>query len=217
MALTLRFLGQASKSAAILEAVTPKRSGLGSKTPKTPRTPKTPGTPLCRSSSFFAEQDVSALPKTPVGLLGRAYATESREAAQGHVIGSGEQASQASCLRAQGLAGGAYPVMLGRLFAGEQERQQTQLQQDGPDFGGISSAIAARDAFRARRVRIEERRTSPDSHERQPVYPMLLGHTQASVPSRRPVAADEEPAAAAHRAFLEKKERIASRFGAFQV
>jgi len=212
MVLSLRILGQASKSAAILEAVTPKRSGLGSKTPKTPRTPKTPGTPLCRSSSFFAEREVSALPQTPVGLLGRAYATEPIEAAR-----NSEQANQASCLRSQGLVGGAYPVMLGRHFAGRQERQQTQLQQDRPDFGGISSAIAARDAFRARRVRIEERRTSPDSHERQPMYPVLLGHTQSSVASRRPVAADEEPAVAARRAYLEKKERMAKRFGSFQV
>jgi len=214
MALTLRFLGQASKNAAVLEVLTPKCSGLSS---KTPRTPKTPGTPLCRSSSFFAEPDVSALPKTPVSLLRRAYATETRQVVQGHTTANSQQANQARCLRPQSVAGSAYPVMLGRHFAGNQERQQSQPQQDGPDFGGISSAIAARDAFRARRVRIQERRTSPDSHERQPVYPMLLGHTQASVPSRRPVAADEEPAAAAHRAFLEKKERIASRFGAFQV
>jgi len=209
MALTLRFLGQASKNAAVLEAVTPKYSGLSSKTPKTP---KTPSTPLSRSSCFLAEPDMPALPKTPVSLLGRAYATETREAVQGRTAANSQPTNQASCLRA-----GAYPVMLGQHFSRTQERQHNHIQQDQPDFGAISSAIAARDAFRARRVRIEERRTSLESRERQPVYPVLLGHGQACMPDQLPPTADEEPAVAARRAYLERKKRVASRFGAFQI
>ncbi|OLP84780.1 hypothetical protein AK812_SmicGene34292 [Symbiodinium microadriaticum] len=198
MALSLRFLSQASKNI-VAHAPSP-RAACTPITPKTPKTPKSPQSPLsplstaCTGLSFFPVEEAKRAPKTARRSVH--FADES-----GAWVGNAS-----SLLSAKGLG------LLGKFQP--DARAQATLDHSVQEEDPMALAAATRAAVLARKARQEDRCVPTPRVALEPTFPVLLGRRPSvGLPMKSPLSFlnEESCAQAARQAFLEQQERRASR------
>mmetsp|Transcript_7561 Transcript_7561/g.16015 ORF Transcript_7561/g.16015 Transcript_7561/m.16015 type:complete len:209 (+) Transcript_7561:90-716(+) len=201
MALSLRFLSQASKNI-VAHAPSPRavRTPITPKTPKTPKSPQSPLSPLsttCSGLSFFPVEEAKRAPKTARRSVH--FADES-----GTWVGNAS-----SLLSAKGLG------LLGSMGKFQPEaRAQATLDHSVQEEDPMALATATRAAVLARKARQEDRCVPTPRVALEPTFPVLLGRRPSvGLPMKSPLSFlnEESCAHAARQAFMEQQERRASR------
>jgi len=187
MALSMRFLAKASQSFESIVSHAPSPKAL--RTPKTPKTPKTPMSPFglsplasLNSVNFFPE-NVEKVEKRAPKFPGRSV----------HFADGATWVGNAT-----------------RLLGGQLQPKVEAVEASSPITDLTTAASATRDAVRARMARQERREAPVASKTGVPTLPMLLGHQPPAQFAQR-LDVEESCAHAAHKAFLEQRERRASR------
>ena len=186
MALSLRFLSQASKNI-VAHAPSP-RAACTPITPKTPKTPKSPQSPLsplstaCTGLSFFPVEEAKRAPKTARRSVH--FADES-----GAWVGNAS-----SLLSAKGLG------LLGKFQP--DARAQATLDHSVQEEDPMALAAATRAAVLARKARQEDRCVPTPRVALEPTFPVLLGRRPSvglpmkiafELPQRRVLCASSTP------------------------
>ena len=210
MALSLRFLSQASKNI-VAHAPSPKavRTPITPKTPKTPRSPQSPLSPLttaCSGLSFFPAEEVKRVPKSGTARQRSVHFadSESKTTWVGNAT-SLLSTQRVGALMGNSLLGGFQPQL--RVQAANTTLPDSLSEEDA-----MTLATATRAAVLARQARQEDRCVPTPRVSLEPTFPVLLGRQPKVGPPLRSFPVDEESCAhAARQAFLEQQERRASR------
>ena len=205
MALSLRFLSQASKNI-VAHAPSPRavRTPMTPKTPKTPKSPQSPFSslsPACSGPSFFPAEEVKRVPKSGTARQRSVHFADSES-------GNTYVGNVSSLLSTRGLG----PLMgnSSTMLGGFQPRPRV----DAPSTEDpMATAMATRAAVLARKARQEDRCVPTPRVALEPIFPVLLGRRPSvGVPLETLTAVTEESCAqAARQAFLQQQERRASR------
>ena len=210
MALSLRFLSQASKNI-VAHAPSPRsvRTPMTPKTPKTPKSPQSPLSPLspaCSGLSFFPAEEVKRVPKSGAARQKSVHFADGES-------GTTFVGNASSLLSARGLGplmGNCGNSMLG----GFQPRPRSEASPPSLSLEDpMALAMATRAAVLARKSRQEDRCVPTPRVALEPTFPVLLGRRPSvGLPMGNLQMVNEESCAhAAHKAFLEQQERRASR------